>query len=230
MNTTFCSATAQTTLTQWCLPSTKVGSGHDSRSSHNGLLTIFFGSLENSARFGWLNAGRTLVDKTYLSILWQAAELPSLGVDFTRMASSLDAFVRAELEPRWPEFEHLHHSEKQTLSISLTQAAAEQVFGSGYQEQCASWLLFYLCPQLPLFPFNSSLQATIAARLDQPVAEDYALYQQQCRQLFSRMLPGLHNQPPVAEYGSDREQRTIDQILQGSDWWQRHCFIQQFNQ
>ncbi len=227
MNSRICSVKAQHIQQQWNQPSTQVGSGNDIRSSHNGLLTIFYGSLEKAARFGWLNAGRTLVDKTYLSILWQSVGLPSIGVDFTRMASNLDAFIRTELEPRWDEFDHLNHYENQSLATELTETAAEQVFGSGYQEQCASWLLFFLCPQLPLFPMNDELADIIANRLQEPVADSYQAYQLQCRRLFSHMLPDLHNPPPVASYGTEREQQVINQMLKGTDWWQRHCFISQ---
>jgi len=228
MNTDICSAIAQSTQQEWSRPSSFVGSGHDVRSSQNGLLAVFFGSLERAAHFGWLNAGRTLVDKTYISILWQATELPSIGYDFTKMASDLDAFVRAELEPLWGDFEQLSHDEKHERAITLIEKAAETVFGSGYHEQCAAWLLFYLCPQLPVFPINDTLRKNIAERLHLEVpASDYRTYHQLCRQLYSRMLPTIHTNTPDAAYGSDRDRTNIDQVLRASDWWQRHCFVKQ---
>lgn len=228
MNSEICSAIAQKTIQEWAQPSPQVGSGHDARSNTNGLLAIFYGSLERAAYFGWLNAGRTLVDKTYLSILWQAAELPATGYEFTKMASDLDAFVRAELEPRWQEFEQLSHDEKHLLTTNLIEHAAAEVFGSGYQEQCASWVLFYLCPQLPIFPISDDLKQTAAKRLHlaEPAA-DYADYHEQCRQLYTRMLPNIHTTTPNASYGSERDRNNINQILRGSDWWQRYCFINQ---
>ncbi|RRC99344.1 hypothetical protein [Amphritea balenae] len=228
MKTDICSAIAQKTHQQWNLPSSLVGGGHDARSSTNGLLTIFYGNLERAAQFGWLNAGRTLVDKTYLSILWQAAELNANGYDFTKMASNLDAFVRAELEPRWLEFEQLSHDEKHLLTIDLIEQAAAEIFGSGYHEQSAAWLIFFLCPQLPVFPITADLQHKVSKRLhcEQP-AEDYAGYHQQCRQLFCRMLPHIHDSTLKATYGSERDRNNVNQVLRGSDWWQRYCFIEQ---
>lgn len=228
MNTNICSAIAQHTAQQWSRPSALVGSGNDNRSSHNGLLTIFYSSLERAAHYGWLNAGRTLIDKTYINILWQAASLPSIGVEPTKIASNLDAFIRSELEPVWQEFEHLNHDEKHHLSIRMIEQAAAEIFGSGYQEQCASWLLFYLCPQLPIFPISDELVQTVAERLhlSEPTT-DYAGYHAQCRQLYSRMLPNIHTTTPVASYGSEQDRHNIDQILRGSDCWQRHCFISQ---
>jgi hypothetical protein len=228
MKTEICSAIAQQTIQEWSQPSSLVGSGSDARSSSNGLLNIFYGSLEHAARYQWLNAGRTLVDKTYLSILWQAAGLSNDGYDFTKMASNLDAFVRAELEPRWHELELLSHDEKHLLAIKLIEQAAAEIFGSGYHEESAAWLLFYLCPQLPVFPFNEDLRNNLSTRLhlEQP-AGDYAEYHQQCRQLYCRMLPNIHDTAAIADYGNEQERNNINQILRGSDWWQRYCFTKQ---
>jgi len=36
-----------------------------------------------------------------------------------------------------------------------------------------------------------------------------------------------HTTTPTASYGSERDRNNINQILRGSDWWQRHCFINQ---
>ncbi|WP_417228262.1 hypothetical protein [Amphritea sp.] len=228
MNTDICKVTAQRTIEEWHQPSPRVGSGHDARSSSNGLLSIFYGSLEHAAHYQWLNAGRTLVDKTYLNILWQAAELAHNGYDFTNMASNLDAFVRAQLEPIWYELDLLSHEEKQQQAIKLIQQAAAEVFGSGYHEQHAAWLLFYLCPQLPVFPFNAALQTRISTRLHQPQsATNYLEYQQQCRQLYSRMLPLIQDFNASVEYGNEQERKTVSKVLRGSDWWQRYCFIKQ---
>lgn len=215
----------QTDIESWSQPSPNVGSGHDARSSENGLLTIMYGSLEHAARFDWLNAGRTLVDKTYISILWQAADLPPTGVEPTRKASNLDAFVRTELEPLWDNFHDLDHTEKQALTLRLVEQCANDVFGSGYQEEAASWLLFYLCPQLPVFPLNDALRAILADKAEKSVLNSYADYHQACRAEFTRLLPHIHSTAPAAQYGTDREKQAINQMLRSSDWWQRRNLI-----
>ncbi|MBE9398219.1 hypothetical protein IOQ59_13235 [Pontibacterium sp. N1Y112] len=225
MNTQIDIQTPSLQHSDWNTPSQQVGSGYDARSSENGLLTIMYGSLEHASRFEWLNAGRTLVDKTYINILWQAADLPPTGVDRTRMASDLDAFVRAHLQPLWQEFEHLTHDEKHQLTIKLVERAANDVFGTGYQEEASSWLLYYLCPPLPVFPMNDVLRNVIADTQGKSVLNSYAEYHQACRQQFSHLLPHIHSTAPAAEYGTVREIDAINQILRGSDWWQRRCLI-----
>lgn len=226
MNTRIEIETNCTDATFWATPSTLVGSGHDARSSQNGLLTIMYGSLEHAARFDWLNAGRTLVDKTYINILWQAADLPATGVDRTRMASDLDAFVRSQLEPIWDEFDHMSHDERHSLAVALVDRCASTVFGSGYQEEAASWLLYYLCPQLPIFPMNDALCTAAADTQDRSDLNGYSDYHAVCRQQLTRLLPHIHTTPPKAEYGTKREVEAINHILRASDWWLRRSFIQ----
>ncbi|MEH6467385.1 MAG: hypothetical protein V7722_07105 [Porticoccus sp.] len=228
MNTEGCNSITQQTVSEWLQPNKKVGGGHDARSSINGMLSIFYGSLERASQCGWLNAGRTLVDKTYIDILWQAAKLPTLGTTSQHIASDLDTYMRKELQPIWPEIEHLNHQQKQQQAYELITVAADNVFGSGYQEECASWLLYYLCPQLPVFPFNEQLNAALTERLHlSELAENYQQYSQRCCDLYSRMLPKIDAIKPKAEYGDKRDINTIDQLMRASDWWQRHCFIRQ---
>ncbi|MEH6576825.1 MAG: hypothetical protein V7731_07065 [Amphritea sp.] len=226
MSTEIDNTPAQLNSSNWTSPSPRVGSGHDARSSENGLLAIMYASLEIASRYDWLNAGRTLVDKTYINILWQAAELPAIGVTTHNIASDLDAFVRNHLQPLWAEVEHLSHEEKHQLAISLVEQSADSVFGSSYQEKAASWLLYYLCPQLPIFPLSEQLHNTVTPESDdatQPLS--YANFHQACRQQFSRLLPHIHSATPTAEYGNEREIEVINQLLRSSDWWQRRCFI-----
>ncbi|MGB0467997.1 MAG: hypothetical protein ACPGF7_10795 [Pontibacterium sp.] len=219
------------TLASWSLPDPLVGSGHDARSSENGLLTILYAGLERASQLEWLNAGRTLVDKTYVNILWQAAELPSIGVTSQRIASELDAFVRAHLQPLWLKLEHLSHEEKHSLSVSLVETCAGKVFGSGYHEEAASWLLYYLCPQLPVFPMSETLNASLNTGLNQTeTSGSYKHYHQRCRQYYSLLLPHLHSTTPKAAYGNPREIDIVNQVLKGSDWWQRRCFVHYLRQ
>ncbi len=228
MITDSCDIITQQNLLKWSQPNLRVGGGHDARSSLNGLLAVFYGSVEKASQFNWLNAGRTLVDKTYLDILWQAAQLPKLGVPSQTMASELDRFVRAELEPIWQEIEHFDHTQKQQQADALIKIAADNIFGSGYQEECASWLLYYLCPQLPVFPFNEQLNEALTKRLHlTELATDYQQYSNRCCDLYSRMLPKMDDAKPEAKYGDKRDLAAIKQLMKASDWWQRQMFISQ---
>lgn len=224
----------QTNLyTDWSTPSSNVGTGFDSRSSTNGLLTIMYGSLERAHHFNWLNAGRTLVDKTYIQLLWQAKELPAIGVTHHDIALKLELFVRANLQPVWPDMAQMTAVQKQTLATQLVNLAASTLFGSSHQVQAASWFLFYLCPQLPIFPITNSLQVAInqkhtVAAPDKPHKADhcYKDYQASSQELYDNSQSLSHCALPVANYGNAKEQTIIKSILVNSDWWSRHCFLQ----
>jgi hypothetical protein len=83
--------------THWNNANPKVGTGFDRRSSNNGLLAIMYGSLERAHHFNWLNAGRTLVDKTYIQLLFQAKQLTAISVTHHDITLQLELFVRANL-------------------------------------------------------------------------------------------------------------------------------------
>ncbi|MBY4678834.1 hypothetical protein [Marinobacterium arenosum] len=200
---------------RWSSPHPAFSSGHDARSSECGLLTLFYGNLERASRYAWLNAGRTLIDKTYLSILWQTQGLPPTGIDNTRLAGNLDSFIRSELEQCWESLEMLAHEERHELAIELVEQAAVQVLGDSQQHQAAaSYLLFYLCPQLPVFP----LKVPLAGEAE---SANYSAHHRNCREQFARQLPHLAEAPPQACYGNDREQAIVNEALVRSDWWLR---------
>lgn len=215
--------------THWCTASSKVGTGFDSRSSNNGLLTIMYGSLERAHHFNWLNAGRTLVDKTYIHILWQAKQLSSFGLTHHDIATQLELFIRAHLQPRWSEIKHLTPDEADQLAIDLIRLAASKLFGSCYQEEPASWLLYYLCPQLPIFPLSECFQKAITQRyaIKQvcDVPHDYEGYHRACQALYNELKPQTDCGYPTASYGNNKEQVMIEHLLRNSDWWSRHCFL-----
>lgn len=221
------------TLTDWCTANPDVGTGFDSRSSNSGLLTIMYGSLERAHHFNWLNAGRTLVDKTYIQLLWQAKQLPAIGVTHHDIALRLELFVRANLQPIWSDIEQMTAVKKQALATHLVNLAASTLFGSSHQTQAASWFLFYLCPQLPIFPITHCLRDalvpkhTIASseKLTQAV-DCYNDYQISAQALYENLQPLSHCALPTVSYGNVKEQAIIKSILINSDWWSRHCFIQ----
>jgi hypothetical protein len=219
-------------FTDWCTASTEVGTGFDSRSSNNGLLTIMYGSLERAHHFNWLNAGRTLVDKTYIQLLWQAKQLPAIGVTHHDIALQLELFIRENLQPIWPDIEQMTAVKKQALATHLVNLAASTLFGSSHQAQAASWFLFYLCPQLPIFPINDSLRdaliqkhtITSSEKLTQAV-DCYNGYRVSAQALYEKLLPLSHCTLPTVNYGNVKEQAIIKSILVNSDWWERHCFL-----
>jgi len=210
---------------EWSQPSSLVGSGFDIRSSDNALLTILYGSIERAALYDWTNAGRTLVDKTYLHILWQAKKIPNYGLSHHEIAPNVERFVREQLQPIWPQINQLtqdHRCDQAIeLSTSLVTLAAQRLFGSNPQEEAASWLLFYLCPQLPIFPLNPQL-------LTATNSGDYISHNKACAQLLLTSLPSIAQ--PQVTYGRENEQAMITKLLHQSHWWQRYCLVQQLQQ
>jgi hypothetical protein len=218
--------------THWSSASPNVGTGFDSRSSDNGLLTIMYGSLTKAHDFNWLNAGRTLVDKTYLYVLFQAKQLSIGGVTHHDIAPPLELFVRANLQPVWDDLAQMSADEKKALTTHLVKLAASTLFGSNEQTQAASWLLFYLCPQLPIFPMtvhlhDALMQKKAVKSSDAPYQDIdcYQDYQRAAHTLFDKSQPLIHYQQPNPSYGNAKEQAMVDTVLNQSDWWQRYCFL-----
>ncbi len=198
----------------WTSARPNVASGFDLRSSDNALLSLFYGSAEHARQHDWLNAGRTLIDKTYIQLLWEAAGLTYAGSSAHDIATALDSFIRSDLQPRWETWEELDNEERHAIACRLVHQAASGLFGSGYQAVSASWLLYYLVPQLPVFPLRAESAGT------------YLPHHQQHRARFARALPYLLHSVPRAEYGSAKQQQVIDKVLRSSDWWLRHCYLQ----
>ena len=218
--------------THWCSANAAVGSGFDSRSSDNGLLLIMYGSVERASHFGWLNAGRTLVDKTYIHLLLQAKQLSGFGVTHHDIAPQLELFVRASLQPIWADIEKMSVITKQELATHLVNLAASTLFGSSHQAQAASWLLFYLCPQLPIFPVTDYLDDALihnnaVTPTDKPYQgiSCYQDYQASAQALYEKLQPLIQCVPPTANYGNEKEQAMVNSILISSDWWKRHYFL-----
>lgn len=201
-------------LARWARPHPAFASGHDPRSSDNAVLVLFYGSLAKAARYDWLNAGRTLVDKTYLRILWTVRALPPNGLSFDELASRLDSFVRTELKPRWTELEGLQDGVRQSIAPALVEQARLQLFGPDGSTDAASEILFYLCPQLPVMPCRK-LEAGGYTDL---VTEIHERLAGEAKDRLSL---------PQAVYGQDQERQLVDSLLARSDWWQRRVLAEQ---
>lgn len=190
----------------WQRPHPAFASGWDARSSENALLLQCYGSLARAAGFGWQNAGRTLVDKTYLRILGDCAGLDFQGLAMDELAARLDGFIRRELAPRWAEIGESRGSEGLELAGHLLEVGSLALFGSPRAQAASSQLLFYLCPQLPLLPCPAGLQQDCAGHLQTSLA----------------LLPQLPVLPRPRQFAGDaRQQALIRQLIEGSDWWRR---------
>lgn len=208
-------------LHYWQQPHPDFTSGKDARSSENALLVLMYGGLEKAARYGWLNAGRTLVDKTYLRILWMTQQLAPTGVSFDELASRLDGFIRRELQPRWDNLDGLEHDSRHELAQALVEQLQAQVFQSTDQLESATTVLFFLCPQLPVFIYTKAPGAQTEP------ATDYPRWHQSCRQRLIPLLPRACSSTPSAHYGTAQEQQLITRLLSQTDWWPRRLLSQQ---
>ncbi|OMH30785.1 hypothetical protein [Motiliproteus sp. MSK22-1] len=217
-------------LNRWSNPHPDFASGNDPRSTESSLLGLFYGSLDRAAAYNWLNGGRTLIDKTFLRILWATESLEPTGLSFDEMASRVDYYVRQELAPLWDELDELNHEQRHQLAPQLVEKAATGLFGSQYNESAASRLLFFLCPQLPVFPFSHGhLQVLQALHPDTRIS-DYADYHIACRQLLGRNMPKIYPQLPQSHSPCNNERTAVNQILSQSDWWPRRVLSQQLKE
>ncbi|WPC06053.1 hypothetical protein SBP02_04680 [Pseudomonas benzenivorans] len=188
----------------WQQPHPAFASGRDARSSDNGLLLQCYGNLTRAAGAAWQNAGRTLIDKTYLRMLKDCAGLDFLGLSADELAARLDGFIRRELAPRWAQLEQWRGAEGLEPALALLEAGNRALFDDAGGYPATSWLLFYLCPQLPLLPVPAG-------------AAPHAWLQR--AQELQAQLPVLPR--PRLFAGDAREQALIRQLIEGSDWWRR---------
>ncbi|MCO7564532.1 hypothetical protein NJI34_18770 [Pseudomonas sp. S 311-6] len=186
----------------WSRPHPAFASGMDARSSENALLLQFHGSLVKAAGLGWQNAGRTLVDKTYLRILKDCFGLDFHGFAEDELAARLDGFIRQALAPRWGQIIGSGGSEGLPLASELLDACNGALFASERLQAATHQVLFYLCPHLPFLPgFGELAQG----------AEQH--------QALVCSLPPLPRPQQFA--GSTQQQVLIRQLVEGSDWWGR---------
>ncbi|MEH6471552.1 MAG: hypothetical protein V7752_09880 [Halopseudomonas sp.] len=209
---------------RWSHPHPGFASGQDPRSSDNGLLGLFFGGMEHAARYQWQNGGRTLIDKTYLSILWAAQQLEGLSISFEELASNLDSFIRQQLSERWEELSELDHEARHQRAIELVTLASTELFGSQRNDSHASTVLLFICPQLPIFPYSDSHRTAIQALFPQQPIQDYADYHRACRKLLAFNLPRIAAMPtPLTETTAI----ISNAVLAQTDWWPRRVLAQQ---
>lgn len=190
----------------WLHPHPAFASGMDARSSENALLLNFHGSVAKAAGLGWQNAGRTLVDKTYLRILRDCFGLDFLGFSEDELAARLDGFIRQALAPRWEQIVGNRGAEGLPLANQLLKACNLALFASEHMQTPTRQVLFYLCPQLPQLPYLSEPQKGI----DNPL------------QAYQALLAELPVLPRPQQFAGDAHQQAlIRQLIEDSDWWPR---------
>ncbi|SFU09904.1 hypothetical protein [Pseudomonas marincola] len=182
----------------WQRANPRFATGNDPRSSDNMLLLLLYGSLHKAAGYGWQNAGRTLIDKTYLRILAQCTQLDMHGLSADELAARLDGFIRREVAPRWETLSQSAAEKGPELAQQLLVSASDALFDGSDECRATSQILFYLCPRLPILPNHP-----------QPVAQTDQL----------RELPIFAR--PQCFAGDTQQQVFIRQLIESSDWWPR---------
>ena len=148
-------------VARWCEPSADFSHGLDPRSSDCGLLLGLYGGLVKAARHNWQNAGRVLVDRTDIRILFDSyrIDLPIRPLD--QCCRDLDLFVRESIFPDWEEKYALEadlkddierHAERVALVDNWINLVAQEIFGGDEYGYHAQVLLFFLCPSMPFCP------------------------------------------------------------------------------
>jgi hypothetical protein len=213
-------------LARWCEPLAEFTSGRDPRSSDNALLALTYGGLAHAARHAWLNAGRRLIDRTYLEILRQVQALTVMrSWRSDAVAAALDDFIRDRIAAHWPRLPALDATERAALAVDWVEQAGRRLFGSQPSETAASRLLFFLCPMLPVFNLSRGHQLALA-RLGEPPADDgYAAFAAAAERAFTGLVPRLQRLPrPTTHYGDAAQRALIDGLLADGDWWERRVF------
>lgn len=213
-------------LDRWARPFPGFMSGHDPRTSDQGLLTCLYGSLEHAARHEWLNAGRRLIDKTYIGMLWHVQDLTDLrGVRAEQVAAGLDTFIRDVVRPVWAELPHLPDGTSLEISTAWVEQMAGSCFGSVYSEAAASRLMFFLFPMLPIFNLSQGHRLALDEIGHPPDRQSYRAFAQAALSAYQAYLPRLVDHSRPAPSAADPRQRhLIQDLLEQTDWWTRRIF------
>lgn len=212
-----------TALQRWQAPFPDFASGHDRRTSDAGLLELFYGGLLHAAAHDWLNAGRRLIDKTYVDMLWHVQRLTRMrACGAEQIAAALDDFIRGEVALRWTTLGQLTADDRAALARAWVEHLATHGFGSMHSEAAASRLLFYLCPTLPVFNLSSGHLLALR-QLDHPApSQRYGDYAAHAAAAYRERLPALLDR--ATPVGTDGD--AARQVLAETDWWPRRLFDQ----
>ena len=213
-------------LSRWGQPYAGFASGHDRRTSDQGLLTLLYGGLEHAANYHWLNAGRRLIDKTYIDMLWHVQGLTDLrSVRPEQIAAALDPFIIDVIRPAWRDLPYLADSERLEISISWVEQMAGRCFGSVYSEAAASRLLFFLAPMLPVFNQSRGHHMALDKVGHRPADQGYQAFAQAAGAAYRDLLPRLLDHPsPDPSIPDPRQGELLNRLLEQTDWWTRRVF------
>ena len=140
---------------RWSTPNPHFSHGQDLRSSDQGLLSGLFGGLVRAVEHGHQNAGRVLVDRTDIRILWESYQFPLPVRELDYCCRELDLFVRDSIFPIWETVSRQSAFSIEDEDVKLEgwcRYIAEDIFGHEEYLAQTSVLLFFLCPGLPIFP------------------------------------------------------------------------------
>jgi hypothetical protein len=213
-------------LARWNQPFPGFASGHDKRTSDQGLLTLLYGGLEHAARYDWQNAGRRLIDKTYVDMLWHVQSLTSLrSVRAEQIAAALDPFITDTVRPVWTDLPKLSHEQRLETSIVWTEHMAGHCFGSVNSDLAASRLMFFLFPMLPVFNLSRGHAMALEKVGHRPAHENYRALVQATEFAYGEHLPMLADLSRPHVSSSDSDQNVlIKKLLTETDWWTRRVF------
>ncbi|MDJ0739941.1 MAG: hypothetical protein QNJ91_09505 [Gammaproteobacteria bacterium] len=211
-------------LQRWQRPCTGFASGNDPRTSDRALLGLTYGGLAHAAGHAWLNAGRRLIDKTYVAMLWHVQDLTALRtVSPERVAARLDGFITTTIRPRWDDLPTLGSDDGPALAATWVERMARECFGSVHSELAASRLLFYLLPMLPVFNLSAGHVKALAQLGDAPASTGYRAYAHTAMAAYRRVDAGLRQLPlPATTDGAGDP--LIAGLLADTDWWPRRVF------
>jgi hypothetical protein len=213
-------------LQRWESPFSGFAAGWDKRSSDNALLNLFYGGLVHVAHYDWLNAGRRLIDKTYVDILWHVQDLLDLKARTPeQIAAALDGFISGTLKEMWESLAPDNREDSLELARKLVKQLAGEGFGSVYSEQAASRLLYFLVPMLPIYNLCPTNVEALKSHGYQSDSDDYGGFADISEQAFQQLRPRLqHYAPPKPVFGSESNRELVERLLGETDWWHRRLF------
>lgn len=219
-------------LARWQTPFPGFASGHDPRTSDNALLCLMYGGLAHAADHDWLNAGRRLIDKTYIEMLWQVQALDNMRTCRPeQISAALDNFIQGTLSQHWDILPALDTAAKHELAAAWVAEIAQGCFGSLHSEPAASRLLFYLCPMLPVFNLSRGHLLALEQLGYGCVNDSYAAYADSADPAYRHLAPLLRaTPPPVPGFGNPAQQALVARLLNDSDWWPRRVFDELMHQ
>ena len=206
----------------WHNPNPLWGTGIDIRSSENILLLSFYGSLVSEEKKGWLNAGRRLIDKTDINMLWHAKYItPMSSVTCEKIAACLDDYIQQYIALNWTQLCSPTHEQGIKYAYELTTKATEDLFSSLKSTVAATNLLFFMFPQLPIYPFSRGHVASLE-KLGYSPSDNYEEYCIAFKNFQKEIKPkteGLEHLKATA--GNENQQKLITKIVKETDWQER---------